>query len=92
MPVLEVLPLIEDIRVFRIKDKTLFEMVESQLSLNYVCKFYLNIANQILFQPKGIVLREVPDRELFSLLSNFYLNPIEKRELNQENLLDFTII
>jgi hypothetical protein len=26
------------------------------------------------------------------LLSNFHLNPIEKRELNQENLLDFMII
>ncbi|KAH9530476.1 hypothetical protein CY35_20G004100, partial [Sphagnum magellanicum] len=92
MPVLEVLPLIEDIRVSRVKGKTLFEMVESQPSLNYVCEFYLNIADQILSQPEGIVPREVPDRELFSLLSDFYLNPIEKRELNQENLLDFTII
>ncbi len=92
MPVLEVLALIEDIRVSRIKGKTLFEMVESQPSLNYVWEFYLNIADQILSQPERIVPREVPDRELFSLLFHFYLNPIEKRELNQENLLDFTII
>jgi len=95
MPVLEVLPLIEDIRVSRVKGKTLFEMVESQPSLNYVCDFYLNIADQILSQPEGIVPKEVPDRELFSLLSDFYLNPINKNtEENQhkENLLDFIII
>ena len=95
MPVLEVLPLIEDIRVSRVKGKTLFEMVESQPSLNYVCDFYLNIADQILSQPEGIVPKEVPDRELFSLLSDFYLNPVgENREekKNKENLLDFTII
>ena len=30
MPVLEVLPLIEDIRVSRVKGKTLFEMAESE--------------------------------------------------------------
>lgn len=95
MPVLEVLPLIEDIRVSRVKGKTLFEMVESQSSLNYVCNFYLNIADQILSQPEGIVPKEVPDRELFSLLSDFYLNPINKNtEENKykKNLLDFTII
>ena len=95
MPVLEVLPLIEDIRVSRVKGKTLFEMVESQPSLNYVCDFYLNIADQILSQPEGIVPKEVPDRELFSLLSDFYLNPVNKNsDENQlkENLLDFNII
>ena len=95
MPVLEVLPLIEDIRVSRVKGKTLFEMVELQPSLNYVCDFYLNIADQILSQPEGIVPKEVPDRELFSLLSDFYLNPINKNpeeSQHKENLLDFTII
>src|SRR5450759_5272809 len=55
MPVLEVLPLIEDIRISRVKGKTLFEMVESQSTLKYVCEFYLNIADQILSQPEGIV-------------------------------------
>lgn len=95
MPVLEVLPLIEDIRVSRVKGKTLFEMVESQPSLNYVCDFYLNIADQILSQPEGIVPKEVPDRELFSLLSDSYLNPIsenQEEKKHKENLLDFTII
>jgi light-independent protochlorophyllide reductase subunit L len=62
-------------------------MVESQPSLNYVCEFYPNIANQILSQLEGIILREVPN----SLFFNFYLNPIEKREFNQENLRSFEI-
>ena len=110
MPVLEVLPLIEDIRISRVKGKTLFEMAELLLPteredsffyasasqpenlkpqipeadttpirntrgpLDYVCDFYLNIADQILAQPEGVVPREVPDRELFSLLSDFYQN------------------
>jgi light-independent protochlorophyllide reductase subunit L len=57
-----------------VKGKTLFEMAESDPSQNYVCDFYLNIADQILSKPEGVVPREVPDRELFSLLSDFYLN------------------
>jgi light-independent protochlorophyllide reductase subunit L len=61
-------------------------MLEFQPSLNYVCEFYPNIVDQILCQPKGIVPREVPDWELFNLLSDFYLNPTKKRELNQEKL------
>ncbi len=70
-----------------IKGNKLFDMVESQPSLNYVCEFYPNIANQILSQLEGIVLREVPN----SLFFNFYINPIEKREFNQENLRSFEI-
>nr|QQP00220.1 photochlorophyllide reductase subunit ChlL [Selaginella nipponica]QQP00274.1 photochlorophyllide reductase subunit ChlL [Selaginella nipponica] len=90
MPVLEVLPLIEHIRVSRVKGKTLFEMAESQPHLNYVCDFYLDIADQVLSQPEGIVPKEVSDRELFSLLSDFYSNPIrsEGGGNDQENLLD----
>lgn len=75
MPVLEVLPLIEDIRVSRVKGKTLFEMAEKDPSLKYVCDYYLNIADQLLAAPEGVVPKEVPDRELFSLLSDFYLTP-----------------
>jgi light-independent protochlorophyllide reductase subunit L len=37
----------------------------------------LNIADQLIAQPEGIVPIESPDRELFSLLSDFYLNPQE---------------
>lgn len=54
-----------------IKGNKLFDMVESQLSLNYVCEIYPNTTNQILSQLEGIVPREVPD----SLFFNFYLNP-----------------
>ena len=55
MPVLEVLPLIEDIRVSRVKGKTVFEMAESEPNLTYICDFYLNIADQLLSQPEGVV-------------------------------------
>ena len=78
MPVLEVLPLIEDIRVSRVKGKTLFEMTELDNSLNYICDYYLNVADQLIANPEGVVPQEAADRELFSLLSDFYLNPTEK--------------
>ena len=75
--VLEVLPLIEDIRVSRVQGKTLFEMSEDNSKLQYVCNHYLNIADQLLARPEGVVPREMPDRDLFSLLSDFYLKPDE---------------
>ena len=50
-------------------------MAETEVSLNYLCDFYLNIADQLLARPEGVVPREVEDRELFRLLSDFYLNP-----------------
>jgi light-independent protochlorophyllide reductase subunit L len=86
MPVLEILPLIEDIRVSRVKGKTLFEMAESDPSLNYVCDYYLNIADQILSRPEGVVPNDSPDRELFSLLSDFYLNPVKPQPRAEEEL------
>ena len=97
MPVLEVLPLVEDIRVSRVKGKTLFEMAECQPNLNYVCDFHSNVADQTLSKPEGVVPREIPDRELFSLLSDFYLNPNSEkgegtRDGQQDTPLDFTII
>lgn len=99
MPVLEVLPLIEEIRISRVKGKTLFEMssISSQLlesrpdaSLHqdnkvnyathtgetpqdYICNYYLNIADQLLTEPEGVIPRELSDKELFTLLSDFYL-------------------
>ena len=104
MPVLEVLPLIEDIRVSRVKGKTLFEMAcdihndnvkngfagwsnqpntqngnANSSQIQYVweaCQYYLNIADQLLCKPEGVVPVEVPDRELFSLLSDFYSSPV----------------
>jgi light-independent protochlorophyllide reductase subunit L len=74
MPVLEVLPLIEDIRVSRVKGKTLFEMAEIDPILNTICHFYLNIADQLLTEPEGVIPRELPDRQVLNLLSDYYLN------------------
>ena len=97
MPVLEVLPLIESIRVSRVKGKTLFEMASSKADYNTICDFYLNIADQLLSQPEGVVPRELGDRELFTLLSDFYLNPQKnqtgcgEKDSNQLDL-DFMMI
>jgi len=91
MPVLEVLPLIEDIRVSRVKGKTLFELAESDANLNYICDYYLNIADQVLSQPEGVVATELGDRDLFNLLSDFYLTPGEISDAKSEEL-DFLII
>ena len=73
MPVLEVLPLIEEVRISRVKGKTLFEIAETDSSVQSICDYYLNIADQLLTEPEGVVPRELDDRELFSLLSDFYL-------------------
>jgi light-independent protochlorophyllide reductase subunit L len=78
MPVLEVLPLIEEIRISRVKGKTLFEMnnkleSSSNIENDYICSFYLNIADQLLTHPEGVIPRELSDKELFTLLSDFYL-------------------
>ena len=53
-------------------------MSEMDPALNYVCDYYLNIADQIIAKPEGVVPNEAPDRELFSLLSDFYLTPEDK--------------
>nr|YP_009185220.1 ATP-binding subunit of protochlorophyllide reductase [Bracteacoccus giganteus]ALO63495.1 ATP-binding subunit of protochlorophyllide reductase [Bracteacoccus giganteus] len=100
MPVLEVLPLIEDIRVSRVKGKTLFEMAESESALNYICDFYLNIADQLLTEPEGVIPRELADKELFTLLSDFYLNAADSSKTEQkdfetehkEEALDFFLV
>ena len=95
MPVLEVLPLVEDIRVSRVKGKTIFEMLESEPVLSYVCDFYLNIVDQLLSNPEGVVPQELGDRELFQLLSDFYLNSptanSEDSDSNTDNL-DFLLV
>ena len=80
IPVLEILPLIEDIRVSRVKGKTLFEMTQYNKDLEYVCNYYLNIADQLISRPEGVIPKESSDRELFDLLSDFYLNPSKNTE------------
>ena len=114
IPVLELIPLVEEIRLSRVKACSLFSMtetisnspdsdfdvsIESESNsldsldgsisnettgedsnnpntgsiLNYICDFYLNIADQLIAQPEGVVPRPLSDREIFELLSNFYL-------------------
>jgi len=80
MPVLEILPLIEDIRVSRVKGKTLFEMAQKDTCLLHVCEYYLNIADQLIARPEGVIPKESSDRDLFSLLSDFYLNKVDSAE------------
>ena len=93
MPVLEILPLIEDIRVSRVKGKTLFEMAEKSKHLIYVCNYYLNIADQLIARPEGVIPKESSDRDLFDLLSDFYLNPSKniQEELSNQDLNLITI-
>ncbi|WP_371357378.1 hypothetical protein [Hydrocoleum sp. CS-953] len=79
-------------RVSRVKGKTLFEMAESDPSLQYVCNYYLNIADQILALPEGVVPNESPDRDLFSLLSDFYLNPSKPQVMSEDEELDLMMV
>lgn len=91
IPVLEILPLIEEIRVSRVKGQTLFEMADKDPSLEYVCDYYLNIADQLLAMPEGVIPNDAQDRELFTLLSDFYLNP-EQSSGTQNQELDLMMV
>ena len=80
IPVIEILPLIENVRISRVKGQTLFEMSQLTSGIEEVCAYYLNIADYVLSQPEGVVPNEVSDRDLFSLLSNFYLNQHQRTD------------
>ena len=43
-----------------------------------------NIADQILAAPEGVVPNEAQDRDLFSLLSDYYLNPPADKAVKQD--------
>lgn len=92
MPVLEVLPLIEDIRISRVKGKTLFEMAEIESSLEYICDYYLNIADQLLACPEGVIPTPLDDRQLFRLLSDFYLQETPDQTSQTASELDFLMV
>ena len=70
----------------------MFEMAETEPSLNFVCDYYLSIADQLLARPEGVVPQDAQDRELFSLLSDFYLNPNKPQVPNPEEELDLMIV
>nr|YP_009296797.1 photochlorophyllide reductase [Bangiopsis subsimplex]AOM66140.1 photochlorophyllide reductase [Bangiopsis subsimplex]ARO90303.1 light-independent protochlorophyllide reductase iron-sulfur ATP-binding protein [Bangiopsis subsimplex] len=94
IPVLEILPLIEEIRVSRVKGQTLFQIADKESSLRYICDYYLNIADQLITIPEGVVPQEASDRQLFTLLSDFYLtNKVDITEnVNISEELDTLII
>jgi len=87
MPVLETLPLIEDIRISRIQGKTIFELAEQNPNLYSICDYYLNIADQLLTNPEGVIPTPLEDRHLFNSLSDFYLT---SKSTNTSN--DFLLI
>ena len=87
MPVLEIIPIVDGIQMSRIQGKTVFEIAEQDKPLGLVCDFYLNIADQLLTQPEGVVPKELSDQELFKLLSNPVTQPTES---NSE--VDFLMI
>ena len=90
MPVLEILPLVEDIRISRVKGKTLFELAEIDTDLYYICDYYLNIVDQLLSNPEGVIPNELSDKELFQLLSTFYLQNVteDSMETNTFTFID----
>nr|ACQ90753.1 ATP-binding subunit of protochlorophyllide reductase [Neglectella solitaria] len=92
MPVLELLPLLENIRISRVKGKTLFEMAEEEKSLCYICDFYLNIADQLLSKPEGIIPSELSDKDFFTLLTDIYMNKTEQNKMAKDQLIDFMIV
>ncbi|MDE5087350.1 MAG: ferredoxin:protochlorophyllide reductase (ATP-dependent) iron-sulfur ATP-binding protein, partial [Trichodesmium sp. St16_bin2-tuft] len=49
-------------------------------------------ADQILALPEGVVPNESPDRDLFSLLSDFYLNPSKPRVMSEDEELDLMMV
>ena len=92
IPVLEILPLMEDIRLSRVQAKTLFEMSESDSILHSICDYYLNIADHLLTKPEGVVATELLDRDFFDLLANFYLTPSHNTKTESSDVHDFIII
>ena len=67
-------------------------MADKDPSLEYVCEFYLNIADQLLAMPEGVIPNDAQDRELFTLLSDFYLNPSESSSGTQDQELDLMMV
>uniref|UniRef100_UPI0030015946 ATP-binding subunit of protochlorophyllide n=1 Tax=Cephaleuros diffusus TaxID=1519597 RepID=UPI0030015946 len=120
IPVLEVLPLVEEIRLSRVKACSLFSMCDTSITngtendafevaqdiennnwdassnqdsmpneIYSICDYYLNIADQLLAQPEGVVSSPLSDREIFQLLSNFYLESgANSTSSNNQDLID----
>ena len=67
-PILECIPPSEDVRLSRVKGKTLFDAEEEKTDENFeICEKYLNIADQLLARPEGVVPREIEDQKVFQI-------------------------
>ena len=89
VPVLETFSPLEQLRVSRVEGKTLFEKAEEDFSCFEFVESYLNLADQLLVQPEGVVAHELNDRELFQTLSNLYLGNSNE---DNTNALDFMMV
>ena len=89
IPVLETFSPLEQLRVSRVEGKTLFEKAEEDFSCFEFVESYLNLADQFLVQPEGVVANELNDRELFQTLSNLYLGNDNEESTNT---LDFMMV
>ena len=89
MPLLEVFEPFEDLRISRVQGKTLFEKAEENFDSFEFIENYLNLADQLLMEPEGVVPSPLSDRELFQDLSSFYLeDSIDK----DQDTLDFLMV
>nr|QBX98379.1 ATP-binding subunit of protochlorophyllide reductase [Chloropicon sp. RCC4434] len=89
MPLLEVFEPFEDLRISRVQGKTLFEKAEENFDSFEFIENYLNLADQLLMEPEGVVPSPLSDRELFQDLSNFYL---EDNINKDQDTLDFLMV
>ena len=86
VPLLECIPSLEDLRLSRVQGKTVFDdSLRNTVGGSFICGQYLNIADQLLARPEGVVPREIADHKVFRLLSKFYASPQNKQESNLDD-------
>lgn len=88
MPVLEVLPPLDDVRISRVLGKTLFELAETKTEICRICDYYLNIADQLIIQPEGVIPHELDERKIFRLLADFSADRCSNRVDPQVERID----
>lgn len=95
MVLIELIPLFEEIKISRLKGKTIFELNEKTKTINYICDVFLNIVDYFLSVPEGTVPKEIDDKKFFHLLSNSYVLSSEKNINNAKkkiNIENFSFI
>ena len=85
VPILEAIAPLEDLRLSRVQGKTVFDpSLQETATGSFVCAQYLNIADQLLARPEGVVPREIEDHKVFRLLSKFSVSKADS-ETKQKN-------